>query len=330
MSLSEPSREMASLVVRDGGVWRSMAATLRGYWAQAAGFQRLLYLSGLLLLVSGVVHVGVFLADDLQWAGPVSWRKPVLFGFSFGVTLITMGWIMGFMSMGRWAWPLSVSLTFASLLEVALITMQVWRKVPSHFNLETGFDSSVFDVMGLLVVVIALAVVVLTVRSYGSLSAPVSMVWAIRIGLTMLVASQAVGGLIIANGIAAVVPEPGAFEPEAVATASIFGEAGAMKVPHAVTLHAAQVLPAFAWLLAFTAVAERRRLQIVAVAAAGYVSLAVVAALQTFSGRATSDLTALAAVLALAGVALLIGGASSIVMAFIRSKPRPSATRTPQ
>ena len=312
------------LVLDAGGTWRSMVATLRSYRTGAAGFQRLFYLSGLILLVSAVVHTGVFLIDDKPWAGPVSWRKPVLFGFSFGVTLVTVGWMMGLMRLRRrTAWILSALLVVASLAEVALITMQVWRGVASHFNLATDFDTNVFNYMGQLVAVVAVVIIVVTIRSYGRLEATSSLRWAIRIGLTILVVSQALGGVIISNGLQAV--NPGDFQAERLATASIFGEAGAMKVPHAWTLHAAQVLPALAWLLAFTSRAERHRLRIVLLAAAGYVSLMLVTILQTFSERATFDLTALTTVLAILGVALLAGGVVSTVLAFARPQPGPAA-----
>jgi hypothetical protein len=30
------------------------------------------------------------------WQGPVSWRKPVVFGLSFGTTILTLGWLLTF------------------------------------------------------------------------------------------------------------------------------------------------------------------------------------------------------------------------------------------
>jgi predicted Zn-dependent protease len=143
------------------------------------------------------------------------------------------------------------------------------------------------------------------------------MKWAIRIGLTILVVSQAMGGMIIANGLQAV-NAAGDFQADGLATASILGKAGALKVPHAWTLHAAQVLPAVAWLLAFTSRAERQRLRIVLLAAAGYVSLTLVSFLQTFSERATYDLTALTMVLAVLGLALLAASVVSTTLALAR------------
>lgn len=46
--------------------------------------------------------------------------------------------------------------------------------------------------------------------------------------------------------------------------------AGALKPAHAVTMHAVLVLPAIAWLLTFTALAEARRVRVVALASAAY------------------------------------------------------------
>ena len=64
-----------------------------------------------------------------------------------------------------------------------------------------------------------------------------------------------------------------------------FGAAGALKVPHAVTLHAVQVLPALAiLLLAAPELLERRRVAIVTVGAVGYASLIASTMVQTYGG----------------------------------------------
>ena len=50
---------------------------------------------------------------------------------------------------------------------------------------------------------------------------------------------------------------------------AIFGRAGVMKLPHAVTMHAIQVLPALALLLSLTELPERARRKVVWVGTAG-------------------------------------------------------------
>jgi hypothetical protein len=41
---------------------------------------------GAVLIVSGLLHLVVFAIDGGPWEGPVSWRKAVTFGVSFGLT----------------------------------------------------------------------------------------------------------------------------------------------------------------------------------------------------------------------------------------------------
>ncbi len=266
-------------------LFNAMSASLRSYWASAESYQRFVYAISALLVASGLFHALVFLFSGDQWAGPVSWRKPILFGFSFGITNLSLAWVMTFLPKVRVrAWLLMGALGLASLVEVFLITMQKWRGVPSHFNAETPFDAAVFGWMGQMVGVVALVIVILTIWSLFSLNASPSMTWAVRVGLVLLVFGQAFGVLIIVNGLA---PET-TYE-----AASIFGAAGQLKVPHSVAIHALQVLPFLGWLLAFTNWPETRRTRLVIMAAAGYIGLAGVSVLQTFAGVAVIDLNLL-------------------------------------
>ena len=266
-----------------------MLSSLRGYWTKAENYQKFAYIISALLIASGVFHMGVFLLAGEPWAGPVSWRKPIVFGFSFGATNLILAWVLTFLPRHRVrGWLLMGTLGIASLVEVFLITMQKWRGVPSHFNGETAFDGAVFTSMGIMIGFVGLVIVVQTLWSFFSLKTSPSMAWAIRVGLVLLVFGQVLGTLIIVNG------NSPATNYE---TASIFGAAGQLKVPHAVTLHALQVLPALAWLLLFTNWPESRRTKAVIVAAAGYIGLAAVSVLQTFNGLAPIDLNLLTALL---------------------------------
>jgi hypothetical protein len=96
-----------------------------------------------------------------------------------------------------------------------------------------------------------------------------------------------------------------------------------MKMPHAVAIHAIQVLPALAWLLAFTALSEPRRLGLVRVATVGYVALVVVSILQTVTGVAPFDVGPVAALLYLLGVGLL--GAAFLAALLALGNPAPAA-----
>jgi hypothetical protein len=174
------------------------------------------------------------------------------------------------------------------VVEVFLVTLQRWRGVPSHFNESTAFNGLVFSIMGMLVSVIVVLTVVITVRSFLRIDAPPSLALAIRAGLVLMLVSQAVGVRMIMVG------------------GNTFGAAGSLKVPHAVTLHAVQVLPALALLLLAADTAERHRVRIVALGTLGYAGLIASTMLQTFAGRPLFDRDLLAAAVALVGLGLLL------------------------
>jgi hypothetical protein len=278
--------------------------SMNAWWRDRSACQTLLYATAALLLVSGVFHTVLWAVSGDPWTGAVSWRKPALFGISFGLTGLSIAWIHTFLRPRRMlGWVVCGSFAIASLGEVTLITLQRWRGVASHFNSATSFDASVFIGMGLLVAVAALGLLVVTVRSFGTMSGDPATAVAIRVGLLLLMAGQVLGELILNNGGQVLTSNPGVD----LAAANIFGAAGQMKVPHAVALHGVQVLPLLAWGLSLTDANSRVRMRLVWVAAAGYTGLVVVSALQTFRGSPPLQLDLAASALLLLSIALLAG-----------------------
>ena len=273
-----------------------------GRFVPVASYQRFAYYCGALLLLSGVLHLGVYAVDGGPWGGPLSWRKPIVFGLSFGITLVTLTWIMGLLRPGkRAAWLVLGILSLSSVGEVALISMQTWRGVASHFNEATPFDGMVFSLMGLLVALVVLMSVAITVWSMVRISAPPSLALAVRAGLLLMLVSQAVGVQMILEG------------------GNTFDTAGALKLPHAFTLHAVQVLPAVALLLLASDTVERHRVRVVGLGTAGYTLLVAATMAQTYAGQAPLDASAVPTVLALCGLVLLT---VSVLAAFRGLRPR--------
>ncbi|GAA1634605.1 hypothetical protein GCM10009828_073080 [Actinoplanes couchii] len=192
-----------------------------------------------------MLHLGVFLVDDTSWYGPVSWRKPVTFGLSFGITLISIGWVVGYLEMGRRlsSWLLGV-FTVDCVVEVGGITLQAWRGVPSHFNTETPFDRGVAMTLavGGAVLVGTLGTYALVAlrgwrRGAGRVRGDSAERLAVRAGFALLLVSLASGVAMVARGtilFRTVSPEV-AYET-----------AGALKPVHGVALHAVLVLPLLA------------------------------------------------------------------------------------
>ena len=295
----------------------SMRSSLLGYWHQARPYQRLGYLVGSALILVGLAHLAAWLLVGGAWAGPISFRKPTTFGISFGLTTITLAWIAGQLRISdRTGWLLLAPLALADTFEVFWVSVQRWRGVPSHFNFDTSLDTWLFLLGGAAIVVTVTVILVLTVLAFTAMQGLPSMVFAIRVGLLILLVAQGVGGWMIGHGV-------GPASDGQTVGLTTFGAAGVMKVPHAVAIHAIQVLPALAWLLSFAALPERRRLGLVRIASLGYAALVVVSVLQTATGLAPFDVGVAAAVLYLLGIALL-GGAFLAALLALRN-PRPAS-----
>jgi hypothetical protein len=228
----------------------------------------------------------------------VTWRKPIEFGISGAVSSFALAWVLGRLPRsGLWDWTATIAILFF-VPETALIDVQQWRGVASHFNYASAFDAAVFSLMGIFIGVVALGIAVLAVRSFGRVHGPAYTALAIRAGMIFLLLGQCLGGLILANQLSSGGPLAGA---------SIVGAAGELKVPHALALHGLQVLAILALILERTAVRERAALIAVACCAAGYALVLAAATLQTYSGLAPLALSPVALVVSLAGAILVAG-----------------------
>lgn len=248
--------------------------------------------SGILLLASGAVHGVMLGVKGGVWEGALSWRKPMLFGLSGGVTALSLGWVLSWWepsAFRRWndrllAWSLTA--------EVALISLQTWRGVASHFNRATPLDSNIYNAMGFLIYLATAIVGLMLVRSVLdqrlSRVVPADYLLSIQGGLFLLVVSCALGVVAIALGernLAQGLP------PET------YGRAGVLKFPHGVALHALQLLPMAAWLVRSVGGSTKASLWVVRSLLAGQVVLLVMSCLQTFAGRSRWEFTPVTIVL---------------------------------
>jgi hypothetical protein len=294
-----------------------MGASLAGAWRQARPAQRFASLVGGTLVLVGLAHLAAWLVVGGAWQGPFSLRKPTTFGISFGLTTITLAWITGHLQVSdRTRWLLLGPLAVADTTEVAWVAVQRWRGVASHFNFATTLDTSLFLTGAAAITVTVTVIVAVTVLSFWRLRAAPSMAVAVRAGLLVLLVAQGVGGWMIGHGV-------GPAGDGVTQGLTTFGAAGVMKVPHAVAMHAVQVLPGLAWLLGFAALPERRRLGLVWAATVGYGALVAVSLAQTAAGLAPLDLGVAAAVLSLLGVLLLGVAFTAALLASATPPPRP-------
>lgn len=242
-----------------------------------AGF-RVPLLVGVVLVASGLFHLALLWFTGADWSGPLSLRKPGLFGVSAGVTIWSIAWVLTQVVPRRYDQRLANCMAGGLLLEVGLITLQQWRGVPSHFNRATTLDATIESVMLGLILLVTAGIGWLAIRSRQLLPMPESRAIAIRAGLWLLLASCGLGLMAmcagewnLANGQS----------PE------VWGRAGVLKYPHGAALHAIQVLPLLSSLLHQFRVAHSAAVLKGAVVA--QVLFLAHAVLQTVQGRSRSD-----------------------------------------
>ncbi|MFD9959846.1 hypothetical protein [Amycolatopsis sp. NPDC058986] len=256
---------------------RAVGAALAGIWRDGRKIERAAYAVGAMLFFSGLLTAVVLFLTGGSWLGPVSLRKAVTFGLSFGLTLVSVAWATSYVKVRPGPRRSLLGLFIgACVAEVALVSMQAWRRVPSHFNFETGFDTAVSMTLaagGAVIILTMLGFTVAAMADPGVLSP--SMRLAVRFGLLVLLVALATGAVMIARGV--VLARGG--DPQLAYTT-----AGSLKPLHAVAMHAILVLPGLAWLLRFTRWDERRRLRIVWLAVAADAVLTAVVGIASFTG----------------------------------------------
>lgn len=253
-------------------------------------------LIGAALFSSGIIHLTLLWATEGEWSGPISLRKPALFGISAGLTVWSIAWVLSQCEPRPDDHRVASILSASLLLEVGLITLQQWRGVPSHFNRATAFDATVESMMLGLILLVTAGIAWLCSRSRHLLPMLESRAIAIRVGLWLLLVSCGLG---MAVTLAGEVNLANNRPPE------IWGAAGVLKYPHGAALHAIQTLPLLSILLQTFRVA--RAAWLIRSAVAAHVLFLTHALWQTFHGRARMEIDASGyATLAVAGMLLLL------------------------
>jgi hypothetical protein len=298
----------------------SLRTAVRGWWAEARGYQRLAYVVGAGLILIGLTHAALWALAGGSVSGAVSWRKPTTFGISFGVTTVTLAWVATYLPVRKAVgWTAAGLLGAAVTYEVAWVTVQRARGVPAHFNDTTPLDERLF-IGGAVMVAVAIGVIVaMTLAALVHTTAPAPMALAIRAGLVGLLAAQASGVWMLLHGLRLL----DADADPLIESMGTYGAAGSMKFAHAVPMHAIQVLVVLAWLLSRSGLPQRRQTQLIAFGVVGYAGLVAVALGRTTSGLAPVDLRNASTLGYLLAAAFLAAPAVAVVNAHHRRAPSP-------
>ena len=276
---------------------------------------QILWTIGVGLTLLGVALVPVWLVTAGSWEGSVSWRKPILFGVSTGLTLCSLGWAFNaLVQKTRFDHGVASVIAGSLGLEVLAITLQQMRGVPSHFNHATPFDALVDRAMLWLIVIAFAGILHQTYRVLTSdLKLTSDQKAALRWGMIYLVVSCLVGFVISFYGFHQIAQ---GLPPEKV------GDEGIAKFPHGAVIHSLQLLPFFGWSLKQLSILESSRLSAVRwwIVAIGLMFLYSV--IQTWMGRSRWSLTPNSIVLLISIVCFVV---PIVILLFRRWKDSATA-----
>jgi hypothetical protein len=227
-------------------------------------------------------------------------------------------------------------LAAAGILEMVAITLQAARGVRSHFNVGTPFDAAIFSTMGIAITVLWVTMIVLAVALLRSRLADRPLAAALRIGFIAAVIGTGLG-YFMTNPKPAQLEAMRAGQRVVEAGSHTFGApdggpglplvgwstaAGDMRPAHFLGLHAMQVLPILAALLARRRhLSEAQRLAAVRATGIAYTGVMLVLAIQALRGLPIVHWDAVG----LSALALVVTVSLATAAATLRHRPISAA-----
>jgi hypothetical protein len=296
--------------------------------ARFVALNRPLAIAVLALLASLVVALVGLIVDPRVITGAPAWLKPVKFMISGSIYCATFIWLLSYVR-GRLASIVAWVTALGLMIEIALVTFQAARGTRSHFNVSTPLNAAIWSIMGTIIVGIYAAALLTAILLMRRRLPDPALTWAVRLGVLIS---------LVGMGIAYLMTSPTAAQQSAakaghglpIAGAHSVGVAdggpglpilgwstvgGDLRAPHFVGLHALQLLPLAAWLLARygTRLATSARVALVWIVGVAYLSLVGILTWQARRGQSIVHPDART----LAAFATLIGGvviATSLVL----------------
>jgi len=242
----------------------------------------LLYFAGLVHLGLFIVFIPLFFWDDRIITGINAWIKPMKFALSIFIYLWTFAWLLQYVQHPKKVIFISWGILICMVVEMALITLQAARGVPSHFNITSALNATIFSTMGIFIGINSLLVLytIFLFFSHAIVIPDKIMLFAWRAGLILFFIGGISGGMMsthLAHTYGAPDGGPG------IPFLNWSTIAGDLRIGHFVTLHGLQFIPLIALLIK-----ERVKNPVVLVqsAFAFYVVICIALHLIALSGKA--------------------------------------------
>lgn len=315
-----------------------MSYLLKKLWTSSAS----LTFVGLLMLASLAASVVGLMIDPRIITGAPAWLKPAKFAISTGIYCFTVAWLLTYITVWprlmRWTGRL-IALVIG--LEIVIVDIQAARGIPSHFNVTTPLNATLFSIMGGAIGLLEVCSAIIAVALFRQTFADRAWGWALRLGMTITVVGAGMGGMMLGPTRAQLeharathqMPTVGAHTvgaPDGAPGLPMTGWStthGDLRVPHFFGMHAVQIIPFLAWLLARARppLSLPQRATLIQIAAAGYAGLIAILAWQALRGESIVE-PSQNTLLALALCAGAIIAVAAIVVTRARPVPAVQAT----
>lgn len=202
----------------------------------------LLFWFGLFNLAMAIVCLLLMPSEQVRIVGVNRWLKPFKFYSSVGIMILTMGWLMYYLSDQKKVKKYSRVMVITMFFEVGLILMQAIRNTRSHFNNSSTFNTIVFQVMGALILIFTIISILVCISFFRQkfFSIPMAYVWGIRLGLLFFIIFSLEGGVMVGllrHTIGAIDGGPG------IPMLNWSKQHGDLRIAHFMGIHSLQVLP---------------------------------------------------------------------------------------
>jgi hypothetical protein len=187
--------------------------------------------------------------DGRSVLGLNPWIKPMKFALSIAIYTATVGWFIQYLRLEertkRW---ITWGIGGAMLVEIAVITFQGARAVPSHFNFSTVFDVALNGIMVTMILLNTVLVAYLLVRFWRTdPSLAPAYLWGVRLGFLVFFLASLEGFAMIGQGAHTVgAPDGGPGLP----FVNWSTTAGDLRIAHFVGMHSFQTIPLVGYVLA--------------------------------------------------------------------------------
>lgn len=274
--------------------------------SRTAGWQRpMLVLAGAMAVAMVGSAIGIVVDDRVLLGSPI-WLKPFKFAVSMALYGLAWSWLYSLLTRGRrLASAVSTLVVACLVVEYVVIVAQVVRGRPSHFNVSTPLDSTLWAVMGVSIVVLWLGTFVLTAQVLRAGVADPGVRAGIRVGAVIALVGLALGFLMTSPTGAQLAGMQAGIAPTAIGAHTVglpdggpgmpltgwSTVGGDLRIPHFVGMHALQLLPLVAMGLGLLGArggrladpATRRR--VVLVLGSGYAGLVALVTWQAERGQ---------------------------------------------